>query len=123
MVDSLCAFLLCMYVCAVHITHCVFTVYLADSVNLCGNSGAAIKLPAPVCSGLTSKPLVYSQPCRREGVLLVCLARKALSFVRLVRDLSPSIVMLYKNVAAAFVDFFVECFNSHCVFKMVQYVL
>lgn len=48
-----------------------FPSHLADSVNLCGNSGAAIRLPAPVCSGLTPEIVVYSHPCRHGGFCLL----------------------------------------------------
>lgn len=61
-----------MIVCVVH---CVFT--LADGVNLCGNSGAAIGLPAPVCSGWTSKTAAIHTCVDVKG--FVCLGRKALS--------------------------------------------
>lgn len=64
-------FYVCMYVSYMFLI--VFSLHLADRVNLCGNSGAAIYLPAPVSSGLTSNMKGF-----------VCLGRKALSIVRFV---------------------------------------
>lgn len=83
-----------------------FHSHLADSVNLCGNSGAAIKLPAPVCSGLTSKTVVHSHPCRHERFCLF--GQESSVYCEIWSSLSRSIVMLNKNVKVAFC--WLECF-------------
>lgn len=112
-VDSFGAFLLCLHVLYLLPLCGFFAIHSADSVNLYGDSGAPIMLPAPVCSGLTPETVVYSQPCGHGGpfFLFVCLDRKALSFVRFVKEFLSLSLFLYPSIHC---DVAQECCGGLC---------
>lgn len=120
-VESFCVFLYSMYCMCCTCRSLCFHFHLADSVNPRGNSGAAIKLPAPVCSGWTSITVVHSHQCRHEGFCL--LGQESSDHCEICSSLSLTLWLLwcYKNVEVAFVDFFVECFGV-VVFFLSLYV-